>query len=530
MADHNDPNAVNSIFSDVDVSAADLYDIFGFPSADLNGGEKVVFALTFSSTPSAGTLDPDMLYRVRIAPDKRVIREENEDQSLEGLLRYVDGIKNKYESILKPFEVRVSVDKDRKAHVRFINFPGGSFAAVMATNESTALTAPDGQTIKAFVGGRDDAFFNDLTGFFRSINYGPQFYHVPVSMTEAREFKIPKTLLELEGNDLFNYDPAFPTWGYGDKKDLPAAPLTWSGSSYKKDTNGNYRFVYTGEDARAGKNINAIILEIPLSYITATPEEHRIVNAWGESWVLKAARKCEQIPDHPLWLEHPAALIDQWKLDDELKAYKLVDTDGQAFADAALSERENSRQMGANNFWLAPHFLKRLGHLGWGFGPSISALGLKTSFDHDNSPISVYKTYDSVIEAFPRVKRLLFQDLNMPDDSWNPKGLDIPLRRPIEIFIPNACSVDMDTTGTWPFGRRPEDQVATRFLSLFLDMTATLNGAKYHIDLLGMQSLWDSAPIEPKTPPNPLHNDRAFLPDFPYLAEAWPENDTPAYK
>ena len=37
MADHNDPNAVNSIFSDVDVSAADLYDIFGFPSADTSG-------------------------------------------------------------------------------------------------------------------------------------------------------------------------------------------------------------------------------------------------------------------------------------------------------------------------------------------------------------------------------------------------------------------------------------------------------------------------------------------------------------
>ena len=34
MADHNDPNAVNSIFSDIDVSAADLYDIFGFPSDD----------------------------------------------------------------------------------------------------------------------------------------------------------------------------------------------------------------------------------------------------------------------------------------------------------------------------------------------------------------------------------------------------------------------------------------------------------------------------------------------------------------
>ena len=29
MADHNDPNSVNSIFSDIDISAADLYDLFG---------------------------------------------------------------------------------------------------------------------------------------------------------------------------------------------------------------------------------------------------------------------------------------------------------------------------------------------------------------------------------------------------------------------------------------------------------------------------------------------------------------------
>jgi hypothetical protein len=62
MADHNDPNAVNSIFSDIDVSAADLCDIFGFPSEDSPGVEKVVIALTFaacrrpvSSTPTSCT-------------------------------------------------------------------------------------------------------------------------------------------------------------------------------------------------------------------------------------------------------------------------------------------------------------------------------------------------------------------------------------------------------------------------------------------------------------------------------------------
>ena len=63
MADHNDPNAVNSIFSDIDYSAADLYDLFGFPTHD---GRNALLALTFSSTPKAGELDGDLLYRLLV--------------------------------------------------------------------------------------------------------------------------------------------------------------------------------------------------------------------------------------------------------------------------------------------------------------------------------------------------------------------------------------------------------------------------------------------------------------------------------
>ena len=285
MADHNDPNAVNSIFSDIDVSAADLYDIFGFPSEDPTGVEKVVIALTFSATPQTGVFDTDMLYRILIAPDRRIARSGNDDTSLGGLLTYLEGVKERYLKILK--------------------------------------------------------------------------------------------------------------------------------------------------------------------------------------------------------------------------------------------SSEDNRQLGANNFWLAPHFIKRLGHLGWGFGPSITALGLASAFDHDNSLVSVHRTYSSVLEAFPRVQKILFQELNMPDDSWNRKGLAIPLRRAVDIFIPNVNSIDMDTTGTWPFGRRLEDQVATRFLSTFLDMSASVNGRRYHVDLLIDPALWNAAAIEPKTPPNPLKNDKEFLADFPYLAEPW---------
>ncbi|MEA2633414.1 MAG: hypothetical protein QOH92_181 [Chloroflexota bacterium] len=48
IADHNDPNAVNSIFSDIEVSAADVYDLLGFPSGDPAKEESVVIALTFA--------------------------------------------------------------------------------------------------------------------------------------------------------------------------------------------------------------------------------------------------------------------------------------------------------------------------------------------------------------------------------------------------------------------------------------------------------------------------------------------------
>lgn len=521
MADHNDPNAVNTIFSDIDVSAADLYDLFGFPSNDPSGGEKAVIALTMASVPDTGVFDTDMLYRIQMVATPRASWPDSEEQSLTTLFKYFSAVKDKYLGIFKAAEIRVTIGASGQAQVAFLRFPGGDFHTTIQTNKVESIQAPNGSVIQAYVGGREEAFFNDLPGFFRSINYAPQYYHVPHTMTDARELPIPKTLLELEGNDLFNFDPSIPEWGKTMKKDLPPGPWTWKGDKFKKDANGNFRFVYDGADARAGKNCNALIFEVPLAFITPEPLQNRIVNTWGESWVLKAANKVETIPDEPFWHQHPFALLDGSESDEQLRRYKLVDTDGLPFADAALSEREDNRQLGANNFWLAPHFIKRLAHLGWGFGPSITALGLKSSFDHDNSPVSVHKTYATVIEAFPRTRKTLFQRLNMPDDSWNPKGLDIPLRRPFEIFVPNVCAIDMDTTGSWPFGRRPEDQVATRFLSLFLDMEAEINGKKYHVETLGDQALWDAAPIEPKTPPNPLKNDKEFLPHFPYLAEPW---------
>jgi len=592
-ADHNDPNAINAIFWDVKMNGADLYDLYGFPTQDERGGERVAVALTFGAVPATGVLDPDLLYRILVVPGSRVAHPASEDRSLQTVLDYFDAVKDRYLG-LKPFEVRVRTEGGNRAKIDFIDFPGGAVSQVIDTNQSVTLKAPDGSDLSVFVGGRDDAFFNDLPGFFRSINYAPQFYKIPQAMTDRRELPIPKTLLELEGNTLFNFDPANPTHGQGVKLDLPPGPHTWSGNAYKKDANGNYRFVYSGKDAQAGMNVNAIILEMPLSYITKSPQSHRVVNTWGESWVRKASGKIAQIPEdgamlpgyrfleqawvigafliaagviwiilgivrwsrrRPVtsWIGRPAvglalggvlvvgglvlgalhelrpgqsAEIARASMPDELRQYKLVDTDGQPFADAALNQREDARQVGAFNVVLGTSFVTRLAHLGWGFAPSVSALGLKTSFDHDNSPISVHRTYETPVAAFPRVRRMLFQPLRMPDNSWNPRGLNIPLKRAFEVFVPNVCAIDMDTTGTWPFGRRLEDQVATRFLAVFLDMEAEFNGQKYNIETLQNQAALDTLPLEPKTPPNPLKNDKDFLPRFPYLADPWP---SPAY-
>lgn len=527
-ADHNDPNSVNSIFADIEISAADLYDMFGWPADDKSGGEKVVLALTFASIPETGVFDSDMLYRINVHPAPRVGRPlgSEGEHTLPSLLRYAKAVKKKYKNS-GAAEVRATFAEEGRAKVDFIGFPGGDFSQTVETNKVLTVRSPDGHDIKLYIGGRDDAFFNDLPGFFRSINYAPQFYRVPLAWTDRRELPIPKTLLELEGNTLFNFDPANPRHGQGVKTELPPGPYTWNGNRYKKDAEGKYRFVYSGVDAQAGININAIILEAPLAFVTRNPRRDRIVNAWGESWVRKASSKIETIPDSGGqgffgrvggWFRRTfSSGPDDFAA--ELRQYKRVDTDGLPFADAGLSEREDDRQLGANNLGLSRTFVMRFGHLGWGFAPSVSALGLGTCFDHDNSPVSVHRTYSLASAAFPRVKKCFFQDLNMPDDSWNPKKLDIKLRRPFEVFIPNVNSIDMDTTGTWPFGRRLEDQVATRFLSAFLDHRAGCGGKPCNVDTLGSQALWDSVPIEPRTPPNPLANDVPFLKEFPYLAE-----------
>ena len=156
-------------------------------------------------------------------PRAAVLRDEQRD--LDSLRQYIDGVRGTYFGAESAMEIRVTVDARGQATIAFHDFPGGSFAATVPVGEVTAIPTPDGLAVDAFIGGRDDAFFNDLPGFFRSINYAPQFYHVPSTRPDLRELPIPKTLLELEGNDLFNYNPGHPGPRVGRQDRLASRPV-----------------------------------------------------------------------------------------------------------------------------------------------------------------------------------------------------------------------------------------------------------------------------------------------------------------
>ena len=409
-ADHNDPNAVNSIFSDIAIQPADLYGMFGYPSDDRSNGEKVVVQLTFASIPQTGVFDMDMLYTVNLDADTRILDSPG-DADLEGMISYVRSVKDKYLR-QEPSQVRVTFETPTRARLTFLNFPSGDFTTAVDTDEVETVQSPDGHAIQVFVGGRDDPFFNDLPGFFRSINYGPQFYDIPISADrEYRELPIPKTLLELEGNTLFNFDPARPQHGSGVKLPMPDGSISWEGRSFLRDEEGNYRFVYSGNDAQAGFDVNAIVLEIPLEFVTERPEVERVVRVWGESWVLRASGKVEHalLRRGSWWTRFKAWLVDMFgggpgrAVDGiNIRDYKLVDHVGVPFADAALGEREDEK-VGHDNIRFGHEFVRRFAHLGWGFGPSITALGLGTCFDHGDSQISVQRTYNLALPAFARV-------------------------------------------------------------------------------------------------------------------------------
>src|SRR5215468_3715057 len=142
MADHNDPNAVNHIFSDIDYSPADLYDLFGWPTTKAS---NVVFALTFASAPAAGVLDRDLLYRLLLTSHPRVAWPKASDMTLDTVLGYFDAVKNKYLGEFKTAEIRVTVETTSRVTIKFLGFPSGDFSTTLDVNKVVSIPTPDGQ-------------------------------------------------------------------------------------------------------------------------------------------------------------------------------------------------------------------------------------------------------------------------------------------------------------------------------------------------------------------------------------------------
>ena len=67
-----------------------------------------------------------MLYRLQVNPHARSVRPAADDWSLAALTRYFDAMKDHYLGQRDAAEIRVTVDGQGTATVRFTDFPGGT--------------------------------------------------------------------------------------------------------------------------------------------------------------------------------------------------------------------------------------------------------------------------------------------------------------------------------------------------------------------------------------------------------------------
>ena len=110
----------------------------------------------------------------------------------------------------------------------------------------------------------------------------------------------------------------------------------------------------------------------------------------------------------------------------------------------------------------------------------------------------------------------------MPDDSWNPTRRRHPAAPAVRDLRPERLrdrhGHDRHLAVRAPAGGPGGDPVP---VDVPRHGAPSSDGTSYHVETLNDQALWDAAPIVPKTPPNPLRNDKDFLTEFPYLAEPW---------
>ena len=228
MADHNDPNAVNSIFSDIDVSAADVYDLFGLPEQR----PKRRRARGHRAHVRVGADDGRLRHRHALPPPGhdgaagRLARARPRPRCAPRLRRRREG-----QVPGRPAPGGGARDRRCRAarEGRLPELPRRQLLGHVDLDTAVTEKAPDGQ--------RDQALLRRPR---RRLLQRPARV-LPVDQLRApvlpraphaaglRELPIPKTLLELEGNDLFNFDPDNPAPRPRREARPAAGPLTWDG-------------------------------------------------------------------------------------------------------------------------------------------------------------------------------------------------------------------------------------------------------------------------------------------------------------
>jgi hypothetical protein len=530
--DHNEPNSINSIFSDVQPDAADLYGLFGYPSKLVESGGRpdvasLVVMMTFAPAPHAGAFDEAVAHRIFLKPTQRStipelkenpnsVNYSNPEAALKAAKSRIESLKNFVKKdfanhiLLNPVEVNVSykkVEDKWRANISFKNFRFPDQEIQVPTNEVTTLQFLVPQygvsNMKVFIGGRDDPFFTDLNGFFHSINYMPY-------------------LDKLKGNPFPLSDGVRSENPRAFESSRVKSIVKLSDGDYKYTPSGQLQTVYAARDDRAGLNANAIILEIPQVYLTNYEErkEKRQVRIWGEGYRRKAVATTALLN----WLPKYPATKDAWL---------RLDTLGIPFVDTVLGQREERFNTGWKNLVLQDDYVKRLAHLSWAFAPALEQIGYDSCFRYDRGLVKFPTKVDVItpkdlLAQVPHAVNCLTQRMRMADDSWRVNKFE-KIKPPVvlQLFHPNTLVVDLDTTGTWPFGRRPEDQIASRFTSLFLNYNGQCGQKTGNIHRCNVDSL-QAKPNNDRViglPINPEHNDVPFLTEFPYLADAHPEGN-----
>lgn len=223
-----------------------------------------------------------------------------------------------------------------------------------------------------------------------------------------------------------------------------------------------------------------------------------------------------------------------FRTDDFDRYDEVVDGQGIAFSDTILGRRANKfSEIGAKNTDIKTltAILKNFADLAVAFGRDFEAMGFDTCANLEG--VDVERTSEkslSLLTAYKIVRPCLSQKIR-------PELGKLSLT-PMDVFVPNRLQMDFRLVANgeesrWPNGQRPDEQVASIFTGLLLDLDGGIcedeqagelfDGVRDNpcrVEILqdgGESAFWD-------LPLNPLVNDVEFVRSastgrlkFPYL-------------